>query len=80
MATGDLGYLDDDDNLYVTGRAKEMTIRGGHSIDPVLIEEALSEHPAVAPAAAVWSGHCFARELDAPHPGDVPFKRELVLA
>ncbi len=29
-------------------------------------------------AAAVWSGHRFARELDAPPPGDVPFKRELV--
>ena len=30
-------------------------------------------------AAAVWSGHRFARELDAPPPGDVPFKRELVV-
>ena len=30
-------------------------------------------------AAAVWSGHRFARELDAPPPGDVPFKRELVI-
>ena len=29
-------------------------------------------------AAAVWSGHRFARELDAPPPGDVSFKRELV--
>ena len=30
-------------------------------------------------AAAVWSGHRFARELDGPPPGDVPFKRELVI-
>ena len=30
-------------------------------------------------AAAVWSGHRFARELDGPPPGDVPFKRELVV-
>ena len=30
-------------------------------------------------AAAVWSGHRYARELDGPPPGDVPFKRELVV-
>ncbi|MFV0276260.1 MAG: acyl-CoA synthetase [Parahaliea sp.] len=51
--TGDLGRLDDRGYLWLTGRSKDLIIRGGHNIDPQMIEEALYKHPAVAEAAAV---------------------------
>jgi len=51
--TGDLGRLDEDGYLWLTGRSKDLIIRGGHNIDPQMIEEALYKHPAVAEAAAV---------------------------
>lgn len=51
--TGDLGRQDEEGYFWLTGRRKELIIRGGHNIDPRLIEDALHEHPAVALAAAV---------------------------
>ncbi|MEI9995286.1 MAG: acyl-CoA synthetase [Rhizomicrobium sp.] len=53
LNTGDLGKLDKDGYLWLTGRAKDLIIRGGHNIDPAIIEEALYTHPDVALAAAV---------------------------
>jgi fatty-acyl-CoA synthase len=53
LDTGDLGRVDADGFVYLTGRAKDLIIRGGHNIDPRTIEEALLEHPAVRAAAAV---------------------------
>jgi acyl-CoA synthetase len=50
--TGDLGRIDGDGYLQVTGRKKEIIIRGGHNIHPAPIEAAASRHPAVAQAAA----------------------------
>ena len=50
--TGDLGYLDDEGYLFVTGRKKEMINRGGSKIAPTEIDEVLRTHPAVADAAA----------------------------
>ncbi|WP_226648673.1 acyl-CoA synthetase [Microbulbifer variabilis] len=61
--TGDLGYLDGDGNLFLTGRAKDLIIRGGHNIDPALIEEPLSRHPAVAMAVAVGQPDAYAGEV-----------------
>jgi fatty-acyl-CoA synthase len=61
--SGDLGYLDDEGYLRLTGRAKELIIRGGHNIDPAMIEDALQRHPAVAIAAAVSQPDAYAGEL-----------------
>src|ERR1700730_13363814 len=52
LHTGDLGYIDDG-LLYVTGRAKDVIIRGGENIAAAHVEEVLHRHPALAPAAGV---------------------------
>lgn len=51
--TGDLGRLDEDGYLWLTGRSKDLIIRGGHNIDPQMIEEAFYQHPEVAEAVAI---------------------------
>ena len=53
LNTGDLGRVDADGFVYLTGRAKDLIIRGGHNIDPRTIEEALLAHHAVRAVAAV---------------------------
>jgi fatty-acyl-CoA synthase len=61
--TGDLGRQDAQGGFYITGRQKELIIRGGHNIDPKMIEEALAAHPAVALAAAIGRPDADAGEL-----------------
>ncbi len=51
--TGDLGYQDKQGCFWIRGRSKDLIIRGGHNIDPQIIEEALYQHPAVLTAAAI---------------------------
>lgn len=62
--TGDMGYEDENGFLFLTGRAKDLIIRGGHNIDPVLIEEPLLAHPDVADVVAVGQPD--------PHAGEIP--------
>ena len=61
--SGDLGRLDEDGYLWLTGRAKDLIIRGGHNIDPLAIEDVLFRHPAVALAAVVGEPDAYAGEL-----------------
>jgi len=51
--TGDLGYVDEDGYFYITGRKKDIIIRGGENVSPVEVEEVLLQHPAVAEAGVV---------------------------
>ena len=51
--TGDLGSIDAQGYLRITGRKKDIIIRGGHNIHPARIEELATRHPAVQRAAAV---------------------------
>lgn len=51
--SGDLGYLDDDDYLYIVDRKKDLIITGGANIYPAEVEEVLYTHPAVAFAAVI---------------------------
>ena len=53
LHTGDLGYIDEDGFAFVTGRLKELIIKGGENIAPREIDEVLYKHPAVLDAAAV---------------------------
>ena len=61
--TGDLGRLDTDEYLWVTGRSKDVIIRSGHNIDPLVIEDALRKHEDVALVGAVGRPDAYAGEL-----------------
>ena len=63
IISGDLGRIDADGYIFVTGRAKDVIIRGGHNIDPALIEEPLSQSPDVLLVAAVGKPDAYAGEL-----------------
>ncbi len=63
LRTGDLGRLDEDGYLWITGRAKDLIIRGGHNIDPAEIEEALAGHESVAMVGAIGQPDAHAGEL-----------------
>lgn len=63
LRTGDLGRIDPDGYLWITGRAKDLIIRGGHNIDPAQIENGMLDHPQVAFAGAIGQPDSFAGEL-----------------
>ncbi len=64
LNTGDLGRQDSDGYFWLTGRTKELIIRGGHNIDPAAIEDPLYRLPGIQVAAAVGRPD--------PHAGEVP--------
>jgi acyl-CoA synthetase (AMP-forming)/AMP-acid ligase II len=51
VRTGDLGHLDERGRLHLSGRSKEMYVRGGYNVFPLEVEEVLSDHPGVAHVA-----------------------------
>jgi len=53
FATGDLGYKDEEGYIYITGRKKDLIIRGGINISPMEITSRVMEHPAISEAATV---------------------------
>jgi len=55
--TGDLGFFDKDGHLHITGRAKELIIRGGVNISPVEIDSVLVGHPDIAEAGSFGAPH-----------------------
>lgn len=61
--SGDLGRFDAEGYLWLTGRVKDVIIRGGHNIDASLIEDTLRKHPAVMLVAAVSKPDAYAGEL-----------------
>lgn len=63
LRTGDLGRVDPDGYLWITGRAKDLIIRGGHNIDPAVIEEVLMAHDQVAIAGAIGQPDAHSGEL-----------------
>ncbi len=81
LLTGDLARRDEDGYFWLTGRAKDLIIRGGHNIDPGMIEDCLHAHPAVALAAAVGRPDAYAGEIPVAYvqlrPGAVADEAEL---
>ena len=63
LDTGDLAWVDADGFIHLVGRAKDLIIRGGHNIDPAIIENALLTHPTVTAAQAVGRPDVHAGEV-----------------
>ena len=63
LVTGDLGYMNAESRLFLTGREKDLIIRSGHNIDPAAIEEVANAHPAVTMSAAVGMPDEYAGEV-----------------
>jgi fatty-acyl-CoA synthase len=63
LVTGDLGWLDDEGRLNLSGRSKDLIIRSGHNIDPKVIEDAMASHPAVQHCAAIGQPDAYAGEV-----------------
>jgi acyl-CoA synthetase (AMP-forming)/AMP-acid ligase II/acetyltransferase-like isoleucine patch superfamily enzyme len=61
--TGDLGYMDTDGYLYITGRTKEVINRGGEIISPLEVEDAVVAHPGVKACAAFSTPHSVLQEV-----------------
>jgi len=82
LHTGDLGTLDSRGYLHITGRVKDMIIRGGENLFPAEIENVLLEHPGVAEVSVVgvpdphWGeiAVCFLRAA-----GTMPTREELIV-
>jgi len=81
--SGDVGYLDGDGLLYITGRKKDLIIRGGKNISPRTIEELLLEHAGVRDAAVIGIPHPLLGEeivaciVPAANTGKTEFGKEL---
>src|SRR5262249_22623979 len=62
LYTGDIGYFDEDDYLFIVDRKKEMILVGGYNVYPREIDEVLHNHPAILEAATVGVADPFSGE------------------
>jgi acyl-CoA synthetase (AMP-forming)/AMP-acid ligase II len=53
VRTGDLGFIDERSRLHLSGRSKEMYVRGGYNVYPLEVENVLADHPGVAHVAVI---------------------------
>ena len=76
VRTGDLGYVDERGRLHLSGRSKEMYVRGGYNVYPLEVENVLADHPAVAHVAVVPRLDPVMGEIGVavvvPRPGEAP--------
>jgi fatty-acyl-CoA synthase len=63
LRTGDICRIAESGQLHITGRIKDLIIRSGHNIDPLILEDAALAHPGVAMAAAVGLPDAYAGEV-----------------
>lgn len=63
LNSGDLAYMTPEGRVFIVGRAKDLIIRSGHNIDPLMIEDVMTRHPGVRMAAAVAQPDEYAGEL-----------------
>lgn len=63
LVTGDIGYLTADGRLVLTGREKDLIVRGGHNIDPAAIEDVANRFPGVQMSSAVGMPDAYAGEV-----------------
>ena len=82
LFTGDLGYVDDDEYIFLAGRAKDFIKRGGEMVSPEEVEQVLLAHPKVDDAAIIgvpdedWGERV--RAVIVPKTGDMPEEQELI--
>ncbi|MGN6467257.1 MAG: AMP-binding protein [Rhizobiaceae bacterium] len=65
LTTGDVGYLDENERLFLTGREKDLIVRSGHNIDPAAIEDVANQFEGVQISAAVGMPDQYAGEVPA---------------
>lgn len=74
LTTGDVGYLNEDERLVLTGREKDLIVRGGHNIDPAAIEDVANQFESIDISAAVGMPDQYAGEVPVlfvvPEPGE----------
>lgn len=59
LETGDFGYIDEENNLFITGRVKDLIIHGGTNVSPRAVEEVLLHHPDVQDVVVIGKPHSF---------------------
>jgi acyl-CoA synthetase (AMP-forming)/AMP-acid ligase II len=82
LRSGDAGYLDADDYLFITDRVKDMVVTGGENVYPAEVEAALATHPAIAEVAVIgvpdakWGEAV--KAIVVPRAGEPPEPAELI--